>query len=315
MSVGEKLSFASAVSAGFNAGTADFKDVVDAASVLANDKEKDVALSASRYLFFAKEDVLTTSSAQAKVSKKIVTLYQPALNTLGFVDRKNDTPQDRERRAALFGVVVEAQGPSGPGAQKPGPALAVAVAAGKELFTTGTTKKVAQDLWPAAAWAAVRFGKIDATTWTTWLAATKKTTDPRQRSFLLHALASTQDPALSPLALELVFDKDLRVNEIGAGLWAQGDAKETWDGAFAFVTGRYDELLKVIPEDWRASLPEGFSSACDDERAAKIEAFFGPKVKTTPGLERSLAQALESVRLCAAKARAHRASIEKMFPT
>ena len=284
--------------------TADYKDVVDAAVVLKDDPEASVALTAAGFLSFAGDDVLVDDKQKQKVNKKVVDLYQPGLNKLGLVDRKNDTPRDRERRTAFFGTVVNAEGG----------ALVVAVAAGKEIFATGATKKVAQDLWPTALWAAVRHGKIDAATWTAWLAEAKKTTDPRQRSWKLRALAATVDPALSPKALELVFDKELRTNEIASGLWAQAGDPKTWEGAYAFVTTRYDDIIKAIPEDWRAGLAGGLSGACDDEKAARVEAFFTPKIPTTPGLDRSLAQSLEEIRLCAAKKKAHGASIEKMFP-
>lgn len=304
MTVGERLSFASAIRAGFASATTSFKDALDAALPLASDLEPSVAGAPLRLLGFAEDQVVDSDTARAKVKKKQLALYQPGLNKLGFVERKGELPRDRERRELFFAVVVDAEGP----------ALPIAVAAGKEIFATGTTKKLSNDLWPSALAAAVEHGKIDAATWDAWLKTAKGQSDLRVRSWMLGALASTKDAALSKKALELVFDKELRVNEVARGIFAQASDRRTVEGAFAFVTGRYDEIVARLPEDWRPALAGTFGRYCSDDKAAALDAFFAPKVKTTSGLERELAQTLEGIRLCAAKKKAHQASVDAVFP-
>ncbi len=307
MSSGERLSLAQALRAGFSSAMVSFKDTLDAATPLANDVESSIAFTPLSFLDFAKDEVLQApadTKARAAVDQRVVGLYQPQLSKLGLVDRKKDTPRDKETRAALFGAVVDAEGPP----------LSIAIAAGKELFQTGTTQKLANDLWPAALGAAVEHGKIDATVWNAWLKTTKAQPDPRLRRWMLGALCSTKDPALSKKALELVFDTDLRVNEAAAGLWGQADDHATLEGAFVFVTSRWDEVIKRLPEDWRPGLASSFSGFCSEEGAKKVEAFFAPKVAATPGLQRALAQTLEENRLCAARKAAHAEGVRALFP-
>jgi hypothetical protein len=49
-------------------------------------------------------------------------------------------------------------------------------------------------------------------------------------------------------------------------------------------------------------LPDAASDFCDVGHAEEVEAFFHPKLETLPGGPRSLARAVEGIRLCAAKA-------------
>jgi alanyl aminopeptidase len=303
MSAGERLAFSSALRAGFAAATTPYAETLQAAAPLAADLEPSVALTPAGLLAFARDDVLVDEAARARVEQRAVQLYQPGLNKLGLVDRKRDTPRDRERREAFFDVVVDAKGG----------ALAVAVAAGKELWATSTTSKLGKDLWRRALTAAVEHGNIDAARWDAWLVAAKAQPDPRMRRWMLGALSSTKDPALSQKALALVFDDALRVNELATGIWSQVGDPRTIDGAFAFVTSRYDDIARKLPEDWRPGLATAFSGYCDDDKAKAVDAFFAPKVPTTPGLDRALAQTLEEIHLCAAKKAAHKESIEETF--
>ena len=104
------------------------------------------------------------------------------------------------------------------------------------------------------------------------------------------------------------------MNEIGRGLWGQASDRRTIDGAFAFVTSRYDDIAAKLPEDWRPGLAGGFDGCCAEDKAQAVDAFYAPKVKSTPGLDRVLAQTLEEIRLCAARKQAHQKSIDEVFP-
>jgi alanyl aminopeptidase len=307
LSAGERVSFGMAVRGGFAAATMPYADVLAAARPLAAEVEDAVALTPFSLLQFAREDVLATDAARARVDVELVRLYQPALNKLGFVDRAGDTPKDRERRATLFSVVVDAHGA----------ARIIAVAAGRELFATGTTKRVAQDLWPVALAAAVDDGAerktVDAATWDAWLKAAKTQADPRLRRYMLAALAATKDPSLGERALGMIFDDELKVAELGTGLFAQAGQRETRARAFSFVTMRWDDVTKRLPEGWRPALASAFDGYCSVEDAAQVEGFFLQKVPSTPGLDRALAQATENIRLCAAKQAAHGDAVRALF--
>jgi alanyl aminopeptidase len=300
---GERLAFASAVDAGFDTASTPYRDALAAATALAGDAQASVLLAPWQLLAFARELVLQTDAARARVDAEIGRLYQPALNKLGFVDRPKDTAQDRERRAALFAVLVDAS-------QAP---LTLAVAAGRDVFATGSTSKVASDLWPTALQAAVAQGDIDEATWDAWLAAAKKQPDPRLRGQMLDALATARDARLADKALALVFDDDLAVDERSAGVWATADDRRTREAAFAFVTTRWDDIAARLPEDWRPGLVGTFGGFCSEADAARVEAFFQPKAATVPGLARELALTVEGIRLCATKKDLHAAGVRERF--
>jgi alanyl aminopeptidase len=304
---GERLSFAQAVRGGFEAATTPFGDVLAASRSLALDDEVSVAVAPLGLLQFARDDVLIDAAARARVDVEIQRLYQPALNRLGLVDRRKDTAKDRERRQSLFHIVVDARGA----------ARTIAVVAGRELWETATTKRVAKELWPTALAAAVEDGPrgrpLDAATWDAWLTRAKRQANPLLRRHMLQALSSTRDPGLVDRALSLVFDDALGVAERTTGIFALAGDHKTREQAYRFVTTRWDDVQKRVPEGWRPGLAEAFEGFCAEEDAARVEGFFLPKVPTTPGLDRALAQSVEDIRLCAAKKAAHQQAIRTLF--
>jgi alanyl aminopeptidase len=307
LTAGERIALAASLRGAFAAATLPFDEVLRAARSLAGDVEPSVALTAEGLLAFAGEDVVETEAERALVDVERVRLYQPALNRLGLRDRPGDTARDRERRQALFRVVVDAGGA----------ARRVAVAAGRELFSSGTTKRVAQDLWPAALVAAVedgaRRGTVDKATWDAWLDQARRQKEPRLRQIMLRALAVTEDPVTGDRALGLIFDDTLNVSERGVGIFAQAGQRRTRERAFSFVTARWDDVTKRLPEGWRPGLATAFAGFCAEADAARVEGFFLPKVPSTPGLDLALAQTVETIRLCAAKKQAHAASVRALY--
>jgi alanyl aminopeptidase len=130
---------------------------------------------------------------------------------------------------------------------------------------------------------------------------------------MLAALAATKDPSLGERALGMIFDEELKVAELGTGLFAQAGQRETRARAFSFVTMRWDDVTKRLPEGWRPALASAFDGFCSVEDAAQVEGFFLQKVPSTPGLDRALAQATENIRLCAAKQAAHGDAVRALF--
>ena len=62
-----------------------------------------------------------------------------------------------------------------------------------------------------------------------------------------------------------------------------------------------DAIIAMIPETFRSnSLPSLGGAFCSNERADEWQQFVTSHAKELPGYERDLAQATESIRLCAA---------------
>jgi len=66
------------------------------------------------------------------------------------------------------------------------------------------------------------------------------------------------------------------------------------------VQKNFGAINSRMPQDFGPRLPWAFTGYCDEEHATAMTAFFRPFVKDHPGLDRTLAQATEEVRQCAA---------------
>ena len=301
MSAGERLLFGNALNGAFAMATVPFGDLLASSTPLAMDAETSVAMVPQGFLSFARDRVFVDDvAAQARVQDRIARLYQPALNRLGLVDRATDHPRDRERRAALVSVLVEAN-----------PKLGQQVARDARAWLEAPRDQLAKDVVPVGLRTLVRVDVKDRAAFDALLARAKREADPRVRGWILRALASTRLPALRDAAIGLVFDNDLRVNEKGLGLWTQGGDPVTAGHAFDVMVSRYDDIAGELPEDWRANFPNAAAGLCSDADAARVEAFFAPKLTSVPGLDRNLAQTIEGIRLCAARVKSHADSARK----
>ncbi len=132
------------------------------------------------------------------------------------------------------------------------------------------------------------------------------------RGHLLRALASTKDAERSAEVLALALDERLQVNEIWNTLRGPLTQRETRDGAWAWFQANFEALAARL-ETGAGRLPAVGNAFCSEARATEVEAFFTPRLSLMPGGPRNLANALESIRLCAQKVAAHRQSARAVF--
>ncbi|HEV8269140.1 MAG TPA: M1 family metallopeptidase [Thermoanaerobaculia bacterium] len=139
--------------------------------------------------------------------------------------------------------------------------------------------------------------------------AARKTEDRRERREILAALGSFRDRTITREAMNLVFSDEFDVREsINVVLAALGH-RATRELVYEFVENDFDLLAERLPRDYPARLPMVAAVFCDEERRAKAEAFFKPRIGAFTGGPRLLAQALEKVSLCAAQQKAQQASV------
>ncbi len=126
-------------------------------------------------------------------------------------------------------------------------------------------------------------------------------TDAIYRQRLLAGMGRHDDPALQPLLLQLVLNKQIRSNEIFLLLQPQFEQAATRDQAWQWLQQNLDAVLERIPV-WRqgrvSQLTAGF---CSTARAAEVEAFFADRIESLQGGPRALANTLETIALCAAR--------------
>lgn len=141
-------------------------------------------------------------------------------------------------------------------------------------------------------------------------AAVVGNSDRRERSDIYGALASFQSPELAQAARDLWLSPQHDIRELMAGARVRGRSEALREGMFSFMTTRFDAIAAKLPKDAPMRFPQMFDSACSSKEADQVEAFFTPLTKTYAGLGKTLAQSLESVRICARYREAQHASLQ-----
>jgi alanyl aminopeptidase len=129
----------------------------------------------------------------------------------------------------------------------------------------------------------------------------KAAEEPAFRNSAIGALARVEDPALVAKLQAAVLADDFKGTEALGVLFRQMVRGATTELTYQFVRENTDALFAMIPESFRSNAVPGLgSSFCSEERANDWQAFVESHADALPGYERDLAQATESIRLCAA---------------
>jgi alanyl aminopeptidase len=132
------------------------------------------------------------------------------------------------------------------------------------------------------------------------LQAAQDADDPAFRNAAIGALARVEDPALVRQLQAAVLAGDFKGTEMLQIVNRQMARAATTELTYAWVRENDATIIERIPETFRSSTFTGFGSAfCSNERADDWQAFIESHADKLPGYERSLAQATETVRLCA----------------
>ena len=141
----------------------------------------------------------------------------------------------------------------------------------------------------------------DAALFDALLAAVLASGDRAERADLLNALGHFRRADSAARARALLLDSRIDIRESrGPLMRAQAAHAQTRADLLGFVRDQHAALARRLASDEPARLPGPFSRACSVDEAARIEAVFAAHSTRYPGGQRALAQALESVRLCAA---------------
>lgn len=137
---------------------------------------------------------------------------------------------------------------------------------------------------------------------------------PAEKSSALSAIGSTEDDAIAvKLRAQALSDSDAFTNRQASGvvvrlLGNEGTREATWN----WFKENFDDFVDNRVLDVRKGRVPGYASGfCSKTRAKEVEAFFESKAALIPGYERSLAQTLESINLCAALKKAKSVELAK----
>ena len=125
--------------------------------------------------------------------------------------------------------------------------------------------------------------------------------DPAFRNSATGALARVEDPALVAQLQAAVLADEFKGTEMLGIVFRQMVRANTTELTYAWIMENYAALVERVPETFRSTTVPALGSAfCSADRADEWEEFVVSHADDLPGYERTLAQATESVRLCAA---------------
>lgn len=129
-----------------------------------------------------------------------------------------------------------------------------------------------------------------------------RSTDAVFRSNVIATLAYQTDPDLIAKVRALIIEAKLPKREISRLIYRPSRRVANRDTVWRWATAHFDDILTRIPRSHRGSLPWLASAFCSLEKRDNVQAYFEPRISDLEGGPRSLANVLESIELCAARA-------------
>jgi hypothetical protein len=243
-------------------------------------------------------DLMLEPSQREAYARVWQSAFGKRAHQLGLLDQPQDSPDDRAMRAKWVSRYIALSADSELTAQAT--SLAQQWIKDRKSLPTASRELVLR----AAAYHGDR-AYFDALA-----AAAVGNVDRRERADIYAALASFRSPELAQAARDLWLSPDHDIRELMAGARTRGRAEALREGMLSFVTTRFDAIAAKLPKDAPMRFPQMFDGACSAKEADQVEAFFTPLTKTYTGLNKTLAQSLEAVRICAHYRDAQHASLQ-----
>jgi alanyl aminopeptidase len=125
--------------------------------------------------------------------------------------------------------------------------------------------------------------------------------DPTFRQAATGSLARVEDPPLVAKLQDTLLTGAFKGSEGVGIIFRQMVRAATTELTYAWLVANDETVIEMIPETFRASTVPAFGGAfCSNQRANDWQEFILSHADKLSGYERSLAQSLESIRLCAA---------------
>lgn len=301
----EQRAFADSLEAAFDAGAIDVPAFLSASSRLALAPVRQTAMAPVGTIAWMIEHLAADEAGKQVLRQHLVRLYGPRLAALGHAPKAGESDEDRLLRNALLNLLaVTARQPA---------LRAEFAAKGRAVLGLGGDGGLHLDAVPAdqrglALEMAMQEG--DAAVFAALAAQLGRTQDPQLRGQLLNAMAAAKDPALIARmhALALAPGK-LRRNELRYAAGAGDDDSEAGRQARRqWLDGNFEAVQAQLAPGG-ASLVYGYTAGmCSEADAATVEPKFAERLRDLEGGPRTLRQAVEAIRLCAALRSRHAAA-------
>jgi len=133
------------------------------------------------------------------------------------------------------------------------------------------------------------------------LSETVASEDPAFRAAGFGALARVEDPALVMKLQATLLDGTIKSVDFVRILFRQMSRRATAEATYDWLVANDEKIIGMVPESFRSGIVPALGSAfCTADLADEWAAFVNGHADKLPGYERELAQATESIRLCAA---------------
>jgi alanyl aminopeptidase len=247
------------------------------------------------------DDHLVPNNLKLNYRRYMSDQYKPRAEQLGWKARAGEDDDSRLLRPNLFGVVADQVEDR------------EFIEQGKKLALAWLEdhKAVDPDMVSAVLNTAARHG--DRSLFDRLRTQAKKETDENLRGWLLSAMGSFRDPAITKVALPIILTDEFDNRESLTILFNAAASPQTRDIAYDFLKQNWDTLVAKLPTDFGAFLPFAAGNYCDPQHRADAEAFFKDRSTKYTGGPRNLSQVLEGISLCAANKDANQSSVAEFL--
>jgi aminopeptidase N len=300
LSVGEGLALGDSIAASFKAGALTLGQLIAAAQALVDHPSRQVATALGLELARFSDSILEASQ-RPQLRRRIVEIYKPRLQDIGF-DLRAGTYANRPaeerllRRTLLTLVALDGRDPE--------VRHELARAARSSLDQPETLDTGIRDrAWTVAV---QEDGKPFADE---LLRRLPESDDPLWRQHAVTALGAAEDPQVAARVRALVVDERARLDDVLSITYSQFDSPLTRNDTWTWYQQNADALLRQLPSYASAMTFGALGSFCEPAQRAGVEEFVTPRMRKLGEGELELARALEQIDLCVALKSAHKADI------
>lgn len=312
LTVREQLALADSIGAAFASGRLSAAEALELDETFVSSKERSVARMPMGHLVFVK-DYLLDAALIPKLEAYVRALYRPVLADLAASGRsKGGHASPAEGEARLFIKDLKEFLASAGNDES---LRAHLKRTGEKHLSVWMSGKGADALEADLAELALSVvvqdsdeGMFDRIAETA-----KRVRDPVMRRTLMRALGSASAPALAPKARALLLDPELRNDDIFFILATHMADARNQKPAWQWLKASFETLRDRISGEYLSQLAAMPAGLCSEEELEDVRGFFGPRIADIPGGPRQLASTMESIELCVAKAKVHRASARAFF--
>jgi cytosol alanyl aminopeptidase len=237
-------------------------------------------------------DDLVPESLRPNYQRFIQKLYGARAKELGWANRSVDDPNTKELRPKLLYMVAQT------GRDADGSKTAALLV---DKWLTDR-KAVDAEMVDVALAVATRDG--NQALYDRLHDAAKNATDHDERERLLGAMGGFRDPAIVKQGLALVLTDEFEIRDSVGLLVGSFASQQNRQLGYQFIKTNFDTIAAKLPAMYRPFMAFSFVPLCDDSLLPEIESYFGPKINAFDGGPRSMAQAIEQMKLCSAQRKA-----------